>query len=345
VTSSSSHDEPEQRVAPGSGFTLLEILVVMSILAVMLGMTVGALTRSGKAGVLDGAARVVRSALERARVLALSKSSLSRVTIVPPSRTNLAPARILLEVSRVAGSWSFDGEGADQNLGGAGSTLTSFGAAPVAGFVRNGMQFTGISRMKGPPLTRAPSHDPRHGFSLEMMVKPDTAGTLASFGGDSGDSPAFALRLNADGSLAADTTVRAEIPTLTVQTRPQVIEMGQWAKVSVAHDGVELYVAAHNVIEARVADQHDVVTAPSDALVLGGGFSGVMDEVLYKTVSAQDPFEIDRQVDVKLNHPLSVRFNQDGRLNERFHDQPVEIPLAHENRTVTIKVDMAGVIR
>ena len=80
-------------------------------------------------------------------------------------------------------------------------------------------------------------------------------------------------------------------------------------------------------------------------LVLGNGFSGVIDEVVYKTVSELDPFEIDRVVDVNLNYPRTVRFNQEGRLNERFHTEPVLIPLSHEGRTVTITVDMAGVIR
>jgi hypothetical protein len=87
------------------------------------------------------------------------------------------------------------------------------------------------------------------------------------------------------------------------------------------------------------------VSEPGDGLVLGSGFSGVIDEVVYRTVSEQEPFEIDRQVEVGLNYPTSIRFNQEGRLNERFHSAPVEIPLTHERRTVKITVDMAGVIR
>ncbi len=329
---------------PLTGFTLIEILVVMSILAVLLGLTTGALSRAGKAGVLDGGARVVRSALERARLLAFSQSSLSKVTIVPPSRAaQFVPGRIQMQVSRIAASWHFDDP--DPAVGGDGSTLSAFGAAPTQGYVRNGMQLTSVSRLRAPPISKSPTHDPKHGFALELYVRPDAPGTIAAFAGDTGDSSGFALRLNPDGSLVAEANVRADVPTLAITTRPRVIEMGQWAKVAISHDGVELTVAAHNVIEGRKPDVHEIVSEPGDALVLGNGMSGTIDEVIYRTAGDLEPFEIDRQVDVNLNYPTSVRFNQEGRLNERFHTEPVTIPLSHEGRTVTITVDMAGVIR
>jgi prepilin-type N-terminal cleavage/methylation domain-containing protein len=339
------HRLARSRLKPAvHGFTLMEIMVVMSILAVLLGLTAGALQRAGKSGVLDGAARVVRSALERARVLALQKSALSKITIVPGKQgAPFTPPQIRMQVSRVAGSWHFDD--ADPSVGGDGATVTLLGAGPAEGWVRSGMQLTPISRIRTAPVSRAPTMDPRFGFSLEMMVRPDGPGTLAAFAGESGDSSGFALRLNADGSLAAEATVRAEKGSLSVQTRPNVIEMGEWVKVAIAHDGVELTVSAHNVIEARAPDLHEVVTEPGDALVLGNGFSGVIDEVVYRTVSDLEPVNVDQQVEIGLNYPTSIRFNQEGRLNERFHSAPVAIPLTHERRTVTITVDMAGVIR
>ena len=85
-----------------AGFTLLELLAVMAILAVLMGITAGALQRSGKAQVLDGAARVVKSELDRARLLALKNSTLSKITIIP--QTNTTAAVIRGQVSRIAGS-------------------------------------------------------------------------------------------------------------------------------------------------------------------------------------------------------------------------------------------------
>jgi prepilin-type N-terminal cleavage/methylation domain-containing protein len=325
-----------------SGFTLLEVLVVMAILAVLVGMTTGALQRAGRGGVLEGAARVVRSGLERARLLAIRNSTLSRITVVPPSAT--APAgRVLGQVSRVAGSWQFDE--ADPAVGGDGATLRIFGATTTEGVVRTGLLLSPVARVQGPPISAAPAQDPRYGFALEMRIKPAGPGTIARFGSDTGESGSFLLRLNEDGSLAAEATVRAEKATLNAQTRPKVIEMGQWAKVAIAHDGVELTVSAHNVVEARTPDLHELEVEPSSSLVLGGGFSGAIDEVVYRTVGDLDPFEIDRAVDVKLTYPTSIRFNQDGRLNDRFHAEPVVIPLSHEGRTVEVTVDLAGVIR
>jgi hypothetical protein len=315
----------------------------MSILAVLMGLTTGALTRAGKAGILESGARVVRSGLHRARSLALAGSTLSKVTITP-SRPDGTPAVITTHVSRTAGSWHFDGE-SDVGIGGDGVTMRLLGASPVPGFVRDGIAVTAVSRAIGPPIDNAPTQDPRLGFALEMRILPSGPGTIARFGGTEGDSGTFALRLNEDGSLAAEATVRgAENSGLNVQTRPKVIEMGQWAKVGISHDGVELAVTAHNVVEARVADLHDLETEPSSALVLGG-FSGIIDEVIYRTVGETDDFKLDRQVAVDLNYPTTVRFNRDGRLNERFHNQPVVIPLSHEGRTVSITVDLAGVTR
>jgi hypothetical protein len=120
--------------------------------------------------------------------------------------------------------------------------------------------------------------------------------------------------------------------------------MGQWAKVSIAHDGVEFSVAAHNVIEARKADLHEIDAERSGALIIGG-FAGLVDDVIYRTAGELEPFDLDPQVNVKLASPLTVRFDVDGRLHERFHEGPVEIPLEHEGRKITVTVDPAGIIR
>ena len=48
------------------GFTLMELLTVMALIAIVFGLAVGSLARSGKAGALEGAARLARSHLLRA---------------------------------------------------------------------------------------------------------------------------------------------------------------------------------------------------------------------------------------------------------------------------------------
>jgi prepilin-type N-terminal cleavage/methylation domain-containing protein len=325
------------------GFTLVELLVVMTVLAILLGLTAGALTRAGKAGVLDGAARVIRSGLHRARGLALAGGTLSLVTVTPPPAPAGGPIVVTTQVSRIAGSWHFDGE-SDVGVGGDGATLQFFGAVSGPGFVRDGIVMTPASRAVAPAIDRAPKQDPGLGFSLDLMIRPEGPGTIAQFSAPDGDTVSFRLRLNDDGSLAAEATVIAEQTDLSLQTRPKVIEMGQWARVAIVHDGVELQVTAHNVVEARVLAQARVDVEPDGALRLGG-FAGTIDEVVYRTVGDTDPFEVDGQITTSLTRPVVIRFNRDGRLNERAHAEPVEVPLSHESKTVTVTVDLSGVIR
>lgn len=313
----------------------------MTIVSVMLGLTAGALTRSGKASVLDSGVRVLRSGLSRARSLSIAGSTLSSVTISPPATPGGA-AFVRTLVSRTAGSWNFDGE--DLGVGGDGAGLRLIGASGGPGRVRDGLVLTPAARVQGPSLDRAPAHDPSAGFSLELWMQPSGPGPIAKFSGADGDTAAFSLRLNEDGSLSAEATVRAENSVLKAQTSPKVIEMGQWARVGVMHDGVEFSITAHNVVEARTPDLHKIAADPLGALTLGG-FVGVIDDVVYRTVGEVDPFEIDRLVSLDLKYPTTVRFNRDGRLNERFHSGAVVIPLSHEGRTVVVTVDSAGVIR
>ena len=156
-------------------------------------------------------------------------------------------------MSRIAGSWHFD----ESDPGGRRRRLDAAARSarrPVPGFVRNGVLLTPVvagargraSTARRPTIRASDSRS-------KCRSSPGLPGTIARFGRDTGDSGSFLLRLNDDGSLAADATVRTENATLSVQTRPKVIEMGQWAKVAIAHDGVELTIAAHNVIEARDA--------------------------------------------------------------------------------------------
>ncbi len=331
--------------APGSGFTLMEVLVVMTIISVVLGISAGMLARAGRAGVLDGAARVTRVALQRARALSRTEGILSRVTLTPFNEKTGRRANIAASWSRIAGSWHFDDTGPDLGLGGNQIFARIVGGSPCDGRVRGGVRLVAAGRISAPSILEAPTHDPEHGFTIELDIKPDGAGRVVAFGGgtQSGVS-SFAIHVDDDGSLSAFVTTQPEGYVAKLKTSPGVIEMGEWARVGLFYDGVDVALTAHGVIEARVQEVRLVEVPPDGALTIGG-FSGIVDEVLYRTASEDEPFELEPGVDFKFTAPLTVRFDGEGRLNERFHRERVTIQLTHEAKTATVTVDLAGVIR
>ncbi|HYC76156.1 MAG TPA: prepilin-type N-terminal cleavage/methylation domain-containing protein [Planctomycetota bacterium] len=341
------------------GMTLLELLVVMAIVATMFGVAVGSVSRTGKAGALDGAARTARAYLKRARVLAMKEGALSRVTFTPADPERRRNAGFATQFTRVAGTWHFDDPAGARALGGEQTWATVYGGAPEPdGRLRGGLRMTAASRVVTPPLTEYPGYDPSRGFSLFLDIRPDEAGTIARFGEPLGSTSAWIFRLESDGSLTAELETTqafdaaasggdARKPrTVALKTGSDVIERGQWARVGLVYDGVTAEIVAHGVSEASALEARDLDVPPGGALILGGGLAGVIDEAVYQVAEAETFTDMEGGVDLAPQQgPVTVRFDRYGKLNEKFHDGPVAISLVHEGRTTTVTVEPSGVVR
>lgn len=330
---------------PGAGgFTLIELLLVMLLISLLTGLTVSSLARVAQSSKLDQAWRLVRQSLGDARVSAREASALARVLVVPGS-----PAQIVVRRGQDAGSWHFDEGQGSRALGGRNLHAQLRGASfSEEGTVRGGVAIGGGVVECGV----SPLYDPVDGFAVALDIRPDEdlgAAGLASFG------KTFVLELTEDGGLSATLDLEDEQDPVTVKTPPGLIARQRWARVELAYDGVEVFLRAHGVLEARkkivsTTTQKSGVrlAAPreDDRLRFGSKtFKGSMDEIVYRTLEEAEVIELDPDVEVGVQAPLEVRFDGDGRLDPRVHEALVRIPLACEGETKEVTVDLAGVVR
>ena len=326
------------------GFTLVELMVVCAIMAVLMGMGAGALSRVGLSSALDGGDRMVRSALARARSTARDQAALSSVAIVPATATH--DARIAMALTRDAGTWHFDhSDGALLMAGHNNVSRLSGASLEPGGTVRSCARLNGGSVVCGD----SPYYDPVRGFAVEMDVAPDAddrgrirAGTLASFG------QAFSLEITEEGGLRAQVTLQPQGEVVEVKTIPGLFAPWRWARVGLTWDGLDLTVYAHNVLVAAKSALPNLLVPPGrDAHLTfgGGGFEGRIDEVVYRTVDEEQVEELDGAVEIPLQAPLLVRFDADGRLDPRIHDAEVVIPIEVEGERREVHIDLSGVVR
>ncbi len=337
-----------------SGFTLMELLTVMALIAIVFGLAVGSLARSGKAGALEGAARLARSHLLRARMLALSGGALSRVEIRPANPETGVRAALVTEFTRAAGTWHFDDPQGFTAMAGEGVKSKLIGAALVKdGTLGGGVEMTAASKVVSPPIEEAPSFDPTRGFALYLDVMPASGGTVARFGEPNGGRESFVLAMDDDGSVSAEIEMKFDAAyeaakqkgrRVKLKTGAAVIEKGVWSRIGLAYDGVTAELFVNGVAEASAAEARDLEVAPGSALVFGG-FSGNLDEAEYHTATAAEVKDLEAGVDLDAATPMVFRFDREGRLNALYHTGPAFAVLVLEGRRETVTVDPSGIVR
>jgi hypothetical protein len=218
------------------------------------------------------------------------------------------------------------------------------------GTVRKAAKLAGGGRILGPALSSAPTFDPSAGFIFEADLMPSGPGQIVRLGSGA-DAYAFALLLEQDLSLTAEIMVRlADRPgdepvVRRAKTAAGVVESDAWNRVGVAYDGVALVVTAHGVVEAETLVAGEASSAPDYTFMIGGGVAGLVDGVRYVTVGIGEPFSLERGVAFDIKTPLTIRFDEEGRLDRRLHGEPVRLRLVQEERIEEVAVDLAGVIR
>ncbi len=331
------------------GFTLVELLLVMALIALILGVGVGMFTR------LDLGDRVavalVQDALRSAQNFAVARSAPSRV------RFDAAHGTIVADGMLVVGTWHFESFPPTGAFG-------IDGAAQGGHLVDDGFQGKALSFAGEParshvefPVQDLSSWNLREGFQLRCALRP-----TSSRDGQGGGGAVLALgetlgiETTAAGGLRAwfapevreedASTVRrgARIP---IDAPPETLLPDRWMVVELQYDRARFRLLVDGA-EAGSIEESSPVSRVDAPLVLSPGnraWPGAIDNLSVSAASARDESRLPKHARFAAGTPAEIRFAPGGGLDRAAHKGPVQLALEFDDgRRSPIVVSLFGTV-
>ncbi len=313
------------------GFTLIELIVVMGLLALLLGMGIGMLgsLNPGKRAALGLVQNLVRSA----RNNAIARSAPASVRLDP------ATGSITAAGMEVLGTWQFETLGLE---GSSGDHGTSRGGTLLdQGYLGKALSFLGAGAGAHAeiPLQENPVFDLREGFMLEcaLLVEHSRGGRVLDLGTAAG------LECRSDGSLRA--WFRPEITStsgvvsagglVAADSAPGAWRPGTWMRVEVSYNRRILRLSLDGIELARATADSPVLKLQGP-LVIGDPrtpFPGSIDALSISAVVDSATARLPSTVIFAANVPREISFSADGALDRELYNAPVTIGLEYEDGT------------
>jgi len=325
-----------------AGFTLLELLTVLTLVSVLMGIGVGAFRKVNLGRRL--AVAQVKDALRSARLFAVEQSSVARVDIDPTENV------IQSSGYQSTGNWHFE----DAQSIGWPSVATPRGGATLIedGAIGNAMLLPADDD-GSLDLGSSPSFDSDQGLLVEAFVRVDAdfeGGVLISKG------HAFRVTLTADRTIVASVRVRpgkvieGDKNGLLHLDTTDAIWPERWSRVTLLYDGFSFRLSIDGRERARLANEEflSLHPDPESPIMIGGVspiFVGRVDEVRLASVVTVEAPPLPEGVSFAAQG--TVWFDGRGRLDPNHHQKPVVISLVYDEnrRTREIEVGLLGEIR
>jgi len=325
------------------GFTLIELIVVMGIVALLIGAGVGLIARLRVAD--RAAVGIVHNTLRSARNWSVAREAPARVRIDAAART------IQSFGMSVIGTWHFE----DPSLRGA------FGADGVAlggrivpdGFTGSALSFRGEparSRVEF-PVQLDPAFDLARGFSIACAVKLSGAdgGELLAIGESAG------IGVTDDGAVRAwfapemvqEDGERRRGARVVLVTGAGRLRPDRWSEVEVQYDRAALRVLVDGSLAALLVESSAVwkVEGPLVVSPSSGAFPGAVDALVVSAVTGEDRRDLPKGVEFAAGAPREIVFAAGGGLDRGVHREPVRFSLKFDDgREERILVNLHGTV-
>jgi len=330
-------------LARHAGFTLVELVVVMGIIAILLGVGVGLIARLN---VGDRASvGIVHSVLRSARNWSVARDAPARVRIDAKSRTVQAFGLAVI------GTWHFE---ASPVRGAFGVEGVSFGGHIVTdGFTGAALSFVGepkSSRVEM-PVHLDPAYDLSRGFSIRCAVRParDDGGDLLAIGETAG------IETSDDGSIRAwfapvivsQDGERRRGSRLVLATNGGLLRPGRWSEVEVQYDCRNMRIDVDGSTVALLAESAApwTVEGPLAISPSTSPFPGAIDALVIAAVSGEERRELPKGVEFATGTPKEIVFAAGGGLDRDVHPEAVRFALTFDDgREAKILVNLHGTV-
>lgn len=325
-------------LAKQRGLTLLEMLIVLTLIATLLGVGVGVFGQLtlGK----QAAPGLVKNVLRSARSFALLEGAPARVAIDAKNRSLRSFGL------RTIGLWHLESdemEGAFRHNG-----ILHGGEIVPEGRIGQGVRFSG----KGDgwielPVGTLSSFQTPEGIAVEfdlLLDRPQSA-TLVE------RKNSFSLQCTADGKLRAlislEGTAMEGGGSNQAQTREGALPWGRWTRVGLLYDRKRLRIVIDGIEEVAV-EERGALRCPPEPVIFGSPTSRLeakLDEIRISAVVAGEEAVLPKEVEL-LPGPSEVQFDAAGNLDPSVHAVPAVLTLQLDGgKKIPIEVGIYGTIR
>jgi prepilin-type N-terminal cleavage/methylation domain-containing protein len=332
-----------RRGKPARGFTLLELLIVLTIMAILLGIGLGVFAR------LDfgdrAASSLVESTIRSAHNWAVARQAPARVTI------DAANGTIRAEGQHLIGTWHFESMPIQGAFGLDG--LSSGGQLVDDGFQGKALSFVGEpahSRVEI-PVQHDPSYDLRAGFAVRcaLRVEAGQGGAVLKIGDSVG------LETNEEAAvkgwiLAEGVDDQGNVQKggkIPIETPPLALPPARWAQVEFRYDRRRMQLLVNSTVLAEVRETAPVWKIESPLVISPGNaaFPGAIDSLVISAVGGEEEHRLPRNVAFAKGAPREILFAPGGELDRFAHREPVHLALEFDDgRQVAMQVNLYGTV-